>query len=173
MAQFFVTENYLKTQGYFNKNIDTQLYMNLIEGVAKSFLPSQIGTHFFDDLLTKYNAQTLSSDEQIVVSLMQKAISNRLKAEVVIEATLQLTNKGIQFQDSDNSTSVGIKEIGLRTDGLLSRAMQYESEIADWLTNNKDLYPEFTSADNKDSRIKNACCNGGSNYNEGQSFLII
>ena len=69
--QYFVTENWLKTNGVITANVDATDFSPLVQFAAKAFIKKQIGSYFFEDLLTKYNAQTLSLVEQSVVEKMQ------------------------------------------------------------------------------------------------------
>lgn len=166
----FITQSWLTKNGIFNENIDSKLYMPLVPSVAKSFLPKLIGTHFYNDLLTKYNAQTLTSDEEIVVASLQWSIAWRLKADAVIETSLQLTNKGLQLQSDDNSEAASLQQMGERTSKLIQKASSEEMYLTEYLKDNKDLYPEFTSNDNSDSSIKRCMTSFGS---EGTGFYII
>lgn len=174
MATYFITPAWLTSHGIFNKNVDELLYTSYVEGVAKAYLKSELGTHFFTDLYNKYNAQTLSTDEQVVVTKMQWAIAFRLKAEVTIEASYQLTNKGLVKQSDDNAEPVELKEFQMRYDSLISRAIQYELDLKKWLKDNSNLYPEFLISTNNDSKWKVECCTGhGQDYADGQGTYIL
>jgi len=169
---YFITENFLKGNGIISANVDAKDYTGLIQGVAKSFIKKQIGSYFFNDLLTKYNNQTLSSDEQLLVEKMQFAIAWRLKSEATIELTYQLKNKGIQVQNDDNAESIDLKTATFLMDRALQKAILEEAELKEFLIANKDLYPVYLSQDNKDSIIKNNCSRGV-DYSEGQGIMFI
>ena len=169
---FFITEAFLKGNGIMNGNIDAAEYTGLIQGCAKSFIKKQIGSYFFNDLLSKYNAQTLSADEILLVEKMQFAIAWRLKSEAGTTLTYQLKNKGYQKQNDDNAESLELKEVTYLADSYLQKAILEELEIKEFLIANKDLYPAFLSTENKDSTIKNSCSTGN-NYNEGTGLFII
>ena len=63
---FFITEAFLKGNGIMNGNIDAAEYTGLIQGCAKSFIKKQIGSYFFNDLLTKYNAANANKTETTI-----------------------------------------------------------------------------------------------------------
>lgn len=65
-----------------------------------------LGTTFYNDLLTKYNAQTLDPDEEDLVAFIQPIIAWRAAEDAVFGLSLQLKNKGLQNQFGDNSSSV-------------------------------------------------------------------
>jgi len=170
---YFITENFLKGNGIISSNVDSTDYTGLIQGVSKSFIKKQIGSYFFNDLLTKYNTQALSPDEEILVEKMQFAIAWRLKSEATIELTFQLKNKGIQVQSDDNSEGIDLPTATFLMDRNLQKAILEEAELREYLVENKDLYPVFLSKENKDSIIKGTYCKGRVDYSEGQGFMII
>jgi hypothetical protein len=173
MTVYFITEKFLKENGIISSNVDANDYTGLIQGAAKSFLRKQLGSYFFNDLLTKFNNQTLSADEITLVSKMKFAIAWRVKAEATVELTYQLKNKGVQTQSGDDSESVELNEVLFLVDRATQKAIQWEAEIKEYMIANKNLYPEFLSTNNNDSSIKNYCNDSSNNYNEGVGFLLI
>lgn len=174
MAQFFVTEKFLKTYGMITDNVDAADFSPLVQNAAKAFIKPMIGSNFFNDLLTKYNNQTLSNDEVKVVEIMKFAIAWRATAEAGVSLTYQLKNKGYQTQSGDNSDAVEDKVVWKMYDHYIQKAYVFEKELKDFLLANKALYPEFTSTLNNDSSIKHNDCNdNGNSFNEGTGILII
>lgn len=155
-------------------NVDATDFTPLIQGAGIAYIRPMLGTHFYDDLLGKYSAQTLSTDEQTLVRKMQYAIGWRATAEAGITLSYQLKNKGYQTQDGDNSTAVEPAVVWKLYDHYIQNALMFEKEIEKYLKDNKDLYPEFTSTDNTDSWLKDSICdNNGTTWNEGIGFTII
>lgn len=173
MATYFITQQYLVSNGFINGNVDTNIYKSLIEFSAKAYIKPQIGSYWFNILYTKYNNQTLTADETLVVEIMQKAIAFRVKAQTALDASYQLTSKGIVRQSDDNATAADSSEVSFVYDHNIAHAKLFELELKDFLITNKELYPDFTDALNKDSQIKNSCCKGGGDsYNESGLFFI-
>jgi hypothetical protein len=171
---YFITENYLRANGIIGANVDVNDYKGVTEFSAKAFIKPMLGTHFFTDLLTKYNAQTLSTDETTLVDMMQKAIAFRIKAQAVLELSYQLTNKGLMRQSDDNATSADKGEVAWLYDHNISHVKMFESDIKEYLKLNKSLFPEFISDLNTDSNIKPFCCNRNKDdFNEGVGFLFV
>lgn len=170
---YFITENYLKTQTVLTDNVDVTDFAPLVQFAAKAFVKPAIGSYFFDDLLTKYNAKTLSADETLVVEKMQPAIAWRALAHSVITLTYQLKNKGIQKQNDDNAEAVELKEVTFLYDHYVQQAILFQTELKTYLNDNKDSYPNYTSTLNKDSSFKSECCNKPNNFQEGIGMMII
>ena len=81
---YFVTENYLKVNTPITANVNITEVLPLVKGAADMWTQSTLGTYFYNDLLVKYNAQTLNPDEETLVALMQPSIAWRAAADAVI-----------------------------------------------------------------------------------------
>lgn len=174
MAIYFVTERYLKLYGMITSNVDATDFTPLIQFSAKAFIRKQIGTLFFNDLLTKYNDKTLSVEETNLVEIIQFAIAWRATAEAAISLSYQIKNKGIQKQRDDNSDAAEMKEITFMYDNYIQKAQYFELEMREFLIKNKLDYPMFTNILNVDSMIKNDQYNAkGDSFNEGTGIIII
>lgn len=147
---YFVTEDYLKRKTPITKNVEASEIVPFIDVAAQTWMQNILGTVFFEDLLTKYNDQTLSSDEENLVKKMQPAIAWRSATDCVIQLTYQLKNKGLQKQNGDNSESVELDEMGMVSRHYEEKAEFYEDFVFKHLKKNKDLFPVYTSDENKD-----------------------
>lgn len=169
---YFVTEAYLKSgNSLLPKNLDVQEIVKFIPVIAQGWVEYMIGTHFFEDLLTKYNAQTLSADEITLVSKIQPCIAWRAAGDAINESSYQLSNKGVQKMRGDYSDAAEEKEIKARANYYIQFATMYEGKLKKYLIDNKSLYPEFTSAYNDNSAILKECNDGYNTYNRDITFL--
>jgi hypothetical protein len=173
MPQYFVTEKFLKTYGMITDNVDVTDFSPLIQNAAKAFIKPMIGSYFFNDLLTKYNNQTLTVDESKVVEIMQFSIAWRATAEAGVSLSYQLKNKGYQTQSGDNSEAVEDKVVWKMYDHYIQKSFVFEQELKNYLTLNKNSFPEFISDLNKDSSIKGSCTDNGTTYNYGIGLMVI
>ncbi len=172
MAQtiWFCTEQFLKNNGVITPNVDAGKITPLVQFASKSYVKPLIGSFFFQDLLDKYNLQTLSVDEETLVAKMQYAICFRACAQAVITLSLVITNKGIQKQSDDNATFADLSEVKYMYENYIHQAKLYEDEMTQYLKDNKALYPVFLSNDNKDSIIKKSC---GGDFPDVESTGVI
>ena len=162
---YFVTENYLKVNTPITANINITEVLPLVKGAADMFTQHTLGTYFYQDLLVKYNAKNLNTDEEILVALMQPSIAWRTCADAVIELSFQLKNKGIQTQSGDNSASGEAKMVQFMNRHYSQKAEFYEQEMWKYLIKNKALYPEFISSLNNNSALLNECSGNESKFN--------
>lgn len=162
---YFVTENYLKVNTPITANVNITEVLPLVKGAAMMWTRSTLGSYFFQDLLTKYNNQSLSTDETTLVEYMQPSIAWRAAADAIIELSYQLKNKGVQTQSGDFSNSPEYKAIMFMNNHYTKKAEFYENAMWKYLTKNKDLYPAFTSVLNRDSNCLCAIVNSTNKFN--------
>jgi hypothetical protein len=132
------------------RNVASHDITLFVEQAGLSFVQPILGRYFYNDLLTKYNAQTLSANETILVEKMQPAIGWRSTYDCVIALTYQLKNKGLQKQNGDNSEAVEMAEVGFVGKHYVQKAELFENLLRKYLRKNKDLFPVYTSAENND-----------------------
>ena len=113
---YFITEAYIKLKTPITQNVDVNEITPFIATVSDMRIQPILGTYFYNDILTKYNAQTLSPDEEILVSYIQPVVAWRSAEDAVFGLSYQLKNKGLQTQFGDNSNSVSIQEVNFGQD---------------------------------------------------------
>ena len=153
---YFVTENYLKTQTPITANIDVNNIVPFIKTQSDMRIMPILGTYFYNYILTAYNAQTLTVDEEELVTYIQPAIAWRSAEDAAFGLSYQLKNKGIQTQNGDYSNNVNQSEVNFVQDHYAQKASFYESRLWKYLDTNRDLFANFISQLNKDSDIRPA-----------------
>jgi len=153
---YFVTENYLKTQTPITANIDVNNIVPFIKTQSDMRIMPILGTYFYTYILTAYNAQTLTVDEEELVTYIQPAIAWRSAEDAAFGLSYQLKNKGIQTQNGDYSNNVNQSEVNFVQDHYAQKASFYESRLWKYLDTNRDLFANFISQLNRDSDIRPA-----------------
>lgn len=151
---YFVTEKWIKENTPITDNVDMTDVMPWIKTAAELWIQPILGMYFYNDLLTKYNAQTLSSDEVALVAMIKPAIAWRAASDAVYGLSRQLKNKGIQSQSGDFSASVELDEVQFAMAHYRQKGEFYETLIIKYLKENRALFANFTSDSNTDSIIK-------------------
>jgi hypothetical protein len=153
MAVYFISEQRLKDFTTTLGNVDAKLFAPLIPSAADMWIMPRTGTHFFNDLLRKYNAQTLNPMELELVGYIQNSLMWRVVSEIVITSSSQITNKGPQDQSGQNSEASSITKLGILTKHYNGKADFYDARIISFLWKNKDKFPAFTSKLNMDCDV--------------------
>lgn len=151
---YFVTETYLKNNTPITKNVDVKDVTPYIRPAADMRVQSILGSYFYEYLLGKYNAQTLSNDEETLVEKVQPVVAWRAAENAVFGLSYQLKNKGVQVQFGDYSQNVTQSEVAFVMDHYGQMAAFFEKRLINYILENKDLFSQFTSALNTDSDIK-------------------
>lgn len=164
---YFVTENYIKTNTPITKNVDVTDVMPWLKTVSDQRVQPILGTYFYNDILTKYNAQTLNANETTLVEYIQPIVAWFGASASAFGLSYQIKNKGIQQQFGDYSSQVTFSEVTFTMEHLEQIGFFYINRLKFYLTENKDLFPNFISDDNKDSDLKPIItkCDSDDDYN--------
>lgn len=151
---YFVTENFLKINTPITKNVDVTDVYPYVKPASDMRVQAILGSYFYNYLLTQYNAQDLTQDEETLVEKIQFVVAWRAAEQAAFGLTYQLKNKGIQTQFGDYSNNVSQNETAFVMDHYGQMAAFYEKRLTNYLLEYKALYPQFTSDLNRDSDIK-------------------
>ena len=166
---YFVTENWLKTKIPLTANIDMVKVLPYVESQADMRIQPILGTYFYNYLLGKYNAQTLTPDETTLVKKIQYAIGWRAVEDCILGISFELKNKGIQQQSGDYSSPTTLAEANYIEGRKAKKAEFYEERLIKWLQANYSLFPQFTDSQN-DSDMK-PIKSTDTGYNESIYFM--
>jgi hypothetical protein len=167
---YFITPIEIKNTTTIGGNVDEKLITPLIKVAVETYIRSCIGAFFYNDLLNGFNTNTLSQDEEdLVNNYIAPCIAWRVAGDLVITTSLQVKNKGTMKQSGDYSQSADFSESGYLFGTMKKRAEVYETQLIEYLRENKDLFPAFTDPRNR-SKIK--CTNDGfGRFQGGISFI--
>ena len=173
MSQYFLSPLYLKQNTPVGDSVDDQLIVPMVRTSAENYLRPLLGTFFFNDLLGKYNAQTLNPDEEIlVVDYIKTSVCWRAASELVYSVGYKIRNKGVQVESGEFSQPADGQWAAQLIGHYRKFGENYEHQMIKFLVANKDLYPELTSDLNTDSLIKNQHCGGNLNTFDANMFFI-
>ncbi len=169
---YFVSPKWIKDNTPITDNVDDKSIIPTIKASADMWIRSYIGSYFYNDLLTKYNNQTLSTDEEtLVANYIKYIISWKVCAELAI-ASAKLTNKGAQTESGDFSNAAEFKTISFISHHYSDKSDFYQNNLVTYMVENKDLYGAFLSDLNNDSIIKKNNCGGDLNtFNTNIIFI--
>ena len=158
---YFVSEAFIKQTTPVGENVDANDIMPSIYTAAMGYVRPIIGTVFFDDLLTKFNNQTLNPDEvDLVQNWLKPAIAWRACQQISISATFQLKNKGLQTQSGDYSQTPEYRSAMFVSHEYGDRAALFENLLLKHLEDKTvaALYPVFLQNDNKQALARRKNC---------------
>lgn len=147
----------MKEIGPISDNCDMKMVSFWVAPMGETRVRPIVGRAFYKHLLQAYNNQTLTSDEEELVGMMQKVIAWRSAAQSVYSVSRPLKNIGVQRMRSENSDGVDTSDIVLGMDHYDQVAGGYQRDLVLFLKENKSKYPELTAANNKDNEALKGC----------------
>lgn len=161
----FISEGYFKEKIPFNTNVDFKDIAPHINISQDMFIQPILGSNFYNELLAKYEAQTLTPDEIVLVNHIKPSVAYRTALAAIPFLTYNVKNKGPQTQSGDFSTSVETSNLSYMNNLLENRAEFYEERLLNYLCENKNLFPGFISDNDDDIKPDD-----DSNYDGGFAF---
>lgn len=147
---YFATEKDFREKTNIHKNVDWSEISPNISEASNIYVRPILGKKFYDDLLTKFNASTLSPDEQKIVDIVQRIVVYRSTDLALTWITFKPTNKGVQQQFGENSQSATLEILKYVRNQAKNMATIHEKELQKTLERDHKLYPIYESKENKE-----------------------
>lgn len=144
-----IGEQYLKDFTPVSNNTDIEQIKPHIEFSQDSYTQEILGTNLYNDIQTKYSAQTLSTIEQSLVAILKPALAYRSLEAAIPFMNTQIRNKGLVNQNSENAIQAEMDKMRYLREESRNRAEFYEERAKKFLCNNKTSFPLY-EADNED-----------------------
>lgn len=109
-----------------------------------------LGANFGSYLLGKYNANTLTANELILVDKCRDIIGWGMVRDVAISTTFAIKNKGIQTQNGEFNESVAVREVGFVTNHYNEKMNNSIVRLQEYLEENYSLFPQYVRTCNDD-----------------------
>lgn len=151
--KYFITEKQLKDTTALQSNVDVTDLVPFIQTASDMVIQPILGSYFYTYLLDKYNDDTPSVDEAILIGYITPCVAWKTCSDALIGLSRQIKNKGLQAQNGDFSSQADLREIAFYSDHYEQKCTFYVNRLVKYLKTNKKLFAQFISDDNKDSNI--------------------
>ena len=144
----FIDEVYLNKRVPVSGNVDGLLIRTAIESAQDTLLENILGTDFYNHLQNAVINNTVNTDERTLLeSFVQPALAWTAAEKLVTPLSLQVRNKGVMINSSDNSqpASKGDRE-ELRA-SFRSYAAYYVESLQRYLCEFYTLFPKYKTPD--------------------------
>jgi len=155
MIYFQVTEQFIKNDTHITQNVDAADIQPYIQIAAVTYLQPIMGYNFYNDILVKSDAGTLSTNEQTLVDFIKYMVAFYAAYEAVPNLAYRISNKGPQSQFGEYSASEGITVVEYIRRNIIKFAKLKEDELRAYLNENYKNFPLWKSSDNKDINLPN------------------
>lgn len=176
---YIISTSVLKNNSAINNNVDDTLLLNAIMEAQDIELQQILGSRLYNRILDDIDNNELAGDYKMLVDeYCQKVVVYYATARAIPYVHYKIVNKGVNNQNSDNSTPTLFNEMNFLMKKVQNDAEFFAQRLSDFLRNNKDLFPEYAECQcNEDIKPKrnqyrcglvledNKCCKAGMGYN--------
>jgi hypothetical protein len=145
MAQqrgLLISEKFLKQNSEIDSNVDVNLLRPTIWYCQKEFIEKSLGTVFYNSLITKVIANTLSGDDlNLVNNYLADALLMWVRSEVQVPMTFKYKNKSVGKNTDPNQQPVDLTEHEYLRNYYRMKAEYFTKRMEDFLCFNSALYP--------------------------------
>lgn len=143
---YLLSTSDLKSYSPLNANIDDALLNNAIMEAQEVELAQILGGCLYEAIIGMVYDGTISTRPEY-----KKLLDDYCRKVVVYAATMRasvyirykLMNKGVQSQNSDNSSPVELNELQFLMNHIKNDMEFYSKRLRDYLQENKELFPEY------------------------------
>lgn len=149
MAAFFISEEKLKQNSLINENVDDKIIRPLLIMVQDMYIQPAIGSGLYNELINQIDNSTLTAANiTLITDYIQSSVIWWIMAEAPMSITYKFRNKGVQTQNSDNSSPASIEDLISVADNYKYKAEWYTKRLSNFLYANSITYPLFLNAGN-------------------------
>lgn len=147
---YFITPTQIKATAYIDENTDDKYLINATRIAQDLYILPIVGSGVFDELKTQIDANTVSSDNDILLKdYIQHALTFYTLYELVEPLSFKFTNKAILRKTSENSQPISTEEINQLKEKFRNIAEFYANRIVRFMIENQALYPLYLNPGSK------------------------
>lgn len=147
MSTYLISESYLKGLTPISSSIDVTMLTPHIESSQIIWQREILGRILYDDIITKFDAQTLSADEIELVGYMKPAIAYRTVYEALPFLSIQLKAKGAVKLRGEFEDQASLADVKYLRDNFEKKAQYYEERVVEYLCLNGQKFPLYGQSD--------------------------
>lgn len=140
-----LSEEYIKSNAIATEAIDYRVYKPHILANQDLYLDELLGVAFKDNLLTKYENQTLTPFEQQLMVYIKQMLIRRVEASVTDFLTYRLRSKGVQTSNSQDTNTATDTQVQYSAKLLNEYGDKYYQYACKYLNDNKTEFPLYTN----------------------------
>ncbi len=138
----FVNTQYIKDNSPIMAYVSDDELLPFIKIGQDIHLQRVLGTNLLKDLQARYT--TLNADEIILMEeYIQPSVCWSTLYEYALYSHYKMTNKGIQTQNSDNSTAADMKDVNFVRDDVRSKFEYFQERLTKYLLANQPKFPMY------------------------------
>ena len=149
MAVKFISESFLKDNTYVSKNVDVKYIREAILWCQDSEIQPVLGTTFYNELKDDVENSTLAGNNKTLMDeYIQPCLKHYVTAECLEMAHYKITNKGVQIQDSEQSTPASRSDVNRLIEKETNKAQWYKQRLMNYLCEFENNFPNYQNPEN-------------------------
>lgn len=141
----FVSETYLRTYTPIASNVDVDFIFPHVSVFQDTNIQLILGSKLYNGLQDRIIAGTLTPDDQELLDLCRQALAWGATAQLIPFLAVQIRNKGVVENTSDNTASADIDKVRWLQSSARDVYEFYAQRIKDYLCDNGARFAEYTS----------------------------
>lgn len=172
MAVLFISEDTIKKSTTINGNVDAELLLPYIKVAQDIHIHQLLGTDLYDKLASLITAGTMQNVanqdyEDLIDLYVQPCLIHYSLYECLPFLSYKIMNKDLVRKISEQSSAASLEDLKYLRGIVLNTAEYYAERLVEWLRNNHDKYPEYTSNTGADLSPTKEAYFSGMNLHEG------
>lgn len=149
MAVLFISENFLKDNTQVSKNVDVKYIREAILWCQDSEIQTVLGTTLYNEIKDDVTNSTLTGyNKTLMDDYIQPCLKHYVTAECLEMAHYKLTNKGVQIQDSEQSTPASRSDVNRIIEKEVNKAQWYKQRMLNYLCEFEANFPSYQNPEN-------------------------
>jgi len=152
-VSLFISSDYIKETTGMNDAISGKKLQASIIDVQRRYIEPILGTDLYNAINDKIAASTLTGNYQTLVNTwVAPVIAWYTYAVLIPEYAVRLDRGGVYRSQAENSSAASRTEVDYLQSKQFQKAEQYAQRLVDYLCNQSDLFPEYTTNSDEDLR---------------------
>ena len=144
----FITETFLKQNTQVSDNVDVKYIREAILWSQDTEIQTILGSTLYNKIKDEIEASTLAGVYKTLVDdYIQVTLKHYVTAECLAMAHYKITNKGLQIQDSEQSSPASTSGVNFLVEKETNKADWYRQRLINYLCENSASYPEYLNPD--------------------------
>ena len=144
----FISETFLKQNTQVSDNVDVKYIREAILWTQDSEIQTVLGSTLYNRLKDDITNSTLAGDYQTLVEdYIQGCLKHYVTAECMPMAHYKITNKGLQIQDSEQSSPASTSSVNFLVEKETNKGDWYKQRLINYLCENSSSFPEYENPD--------------------------
>ena len=144
----FISETFLKQNTQVSDNVDVKYIRESILWAQDTEIQTVLGSTLYNKIKDEIDASTLAGVYKTLVDdYIQVTLKHYVTAECLAMAHYKITNKGLQIQDSEQSSPASTSGVNFLVEKEINKVDWYKQRLINYLCENSSSYPEYTNPD--------------------------